>query len=440
MINRPNVRGVLQKSIAIYRSLSIILMNTVIIFIALNILANFIPSPAQKNNLEQYYKTPHDLLANNPELMQQIHDGKSIEEIKGIYSQFPNVKSHPVLEFMTIPVQTKYYHIGFENCRYNSFIHDKNIKSIINGSVWVFGGSTAFGVGVAGNETIASFLNLFDSTNKYINFGVPAYNQLTEINKLILLLKKGYRPKSVIFIDGLNDLYSLGQTTLHHTEFSAKNFNSYRLPNDVAKTKTTFSALYSLPIIRLYYEYRAKNYIQNNQPTSEELQGVYHMNDLYTKQPFLHYYISEILSQQTKDISNFLAQILNYYKTNIDLVQALSSHYNFDFQVYFQPFGVFSSKNLFIVDTNNIKQSALIYKNVKPVYEHIKTKIRSGELKRMIDISDAERYCDYPYVDLTHYSKSMNAVIAGLILKHQSLTKDSGQIFSRTNPQPETYN
>jgi hypothetical protein len=40
-----------------------------------------------------------------------------------------------------------------------------------------------------------------------VNFGAQAYDQRTEIDKLIYLLRRGYRPTKVVMLDGWNDLF-----------------------------------------------------------------------------------------------------------------------------------------------------------------------------------------------------------------------------------------
>ena len=72
---------------------------------------------------------------------------------------------------------------------------------------FVFGGSTTFGRGVPGDQTVVSYLNRFSrSKARYLNFGVPAHDSIREVEKLLDLLRKGYRPARVLFIDGLNDV------------------------------------------------------------------------------------------------------------------------------------------------------------------------------------------------------------------------------------------
>jgi lysophospholipase L1-like esterase len=76
--------------------------------------------------------------------------------------------------------------------------------------VWIFGGSTVWGVGAPDSETLPSQLarQINAAGNACVevtNFGVEAYVSSQELIFLIQELKAGYRPDVVIFYDGLND-------------------------------------------------------------------------------------------------------------------------------------------------------------------------------------------------------------------------------------------
>ncbi len=75
--------------------------------------------------------------------------------------------------------------------------------------VFVLGGSTTWGTGVADDKTIPSILQsmLGESYDVY-NFGESAYVSAQELNYLIFQLNLGNIPDSVIFYDGVNDGYA----------------------------------------------------------------------------------------------------------------------------------------------------------------------------------------------------------------------------------------
>ena len=75
--------------------------------------------------------------------------------------------------------------------------------------VFMFGGSTLWGTGVADDKTIPSIVQalLGDGYDVY-NFGDSAYVSTQELNVLLQLLAQGNIPDIVIFYDGVNDGYA----------------------------------------------------------------------------------------------------------------------------------------------------------------------------------------------------------------------------------------
>jgi hypothetical protein len=88
-----------------------------------------------------------------------------------------------------------------------------------NYNVFVFGGSTTFGMGLPDDETIASYLqecSLANHSGKHLavyNFGRIYYFSAQEMVLFERLLEAGFVPQVAVFIDGLNDFaYPDGQT------------------------------------------------------------------------------------------------------------------------------------------------------------------------------------------------------------------------------------
>ena len=85
-------------------------------------------------------------------------------------------------------------------------------------NVFVFGGSTTFGVGLPDDQTITSYLQQFADADHsspplaIYNFAQPAYFSTQERIQFQRLLGDGYVPQVAVFIDGLNDfLFADGQ-------------------------------------------------------------------------------------------------------------------------------------------------------------------------------------------------------------------------------------
>ena len=70
--------------------------------------------------------------------------------------------------------------------------------------VFCFGGSTTFGTFTKDQQSWPAFLaNELDSA-EVLNFGVPGFVPTQETAQFIYLMKQGYRPDAVIFMDGVN--------------------------------------------------------------------------------------------------------------------------------------------------------------------------------------------------------------------------------------------
>jgi len=85
-------------------------------------------------------------------------------------------------------------------------------------NVFVFGGSTTFGVGLPDDETIASYLEECAPANHsrgplaVYNFGRQAYFSSQELILFQQLLKAGFVPQVAVFIDGINEfLFDTGR-------------------------------------------------------------------------------------------------------------------------------------------------------------------------------------------------------------------------------------
>ncbi len=405
----------MKKILASYPTLALIFTNTVLLFVILNIIAWFMLRPA---DYAHYITNPKLMLENRPELMQQIYEGRSVADIKMIQELAPNLKSHPVLEFMTTPVTNTFYEVGAENCRMDSFITPVNFSNVMNGNTWIMGGSTAFGFRVAGNETISYYLNRTDSSTRYLNFGSPSYHQRLEIEKLIILLQKGYRPARVVFFDGLNDIVQLVSNPFDAAETPGKPFDAYVQDIGGSNMSINKNLLYALPVIRLWYHYRAKSAVKEEHTRELIRESLYHEKAMYNKHPFLHYKLTELYEPDAD--SALLLKTDRYYLGNFALIEALSKAWHFEYTVFYQPIGPLYENNPFIADKETFKQEFMRYKGFDAIHRHIRNRVKDGHYPGMVDLSASDALCTQPYVDLTHYSPSLNRLLAQQMLNHIS--------------------
>ncbi len=95
----------------------------------------------------------------------------------------------------------------FVNVSPIGFRHNDNNTSgdlTLNNKIWMLGGSTTFGYGVSDSETIPAYLQKIGKIDT-VNFGRGYYYSKQENLLLQKLLSSGYRPKVVIFLDGINE-------------------------------------------------------------------------------------------------------------------------------------------------------------------------------------------------------------------------------------------
>jgi hypothetical protein len=71
-------------------------------------------------------------------------------------------------------------------------------------AIFLFGGSTTFGIGVRDTETINYYLSERLHRSVY-NFSVPAYYSTPERVRFFTLVTEGVVPRTAVFIDGMND-------------------------------------------------------------------------------------------------------------------------------------------------------------------------------------------------------------------------------------------
>ncbi len=82
-------------------------------------------------------------------------------------------------------------------------------------TIWMFGGSTMFGYGAPDESTIPAYLARILKRDgrcaKVVNFGAASWQSSQELIQLIECLKRGQRPRAVIFYDGVNDSTTDGE-------------------------------------------------------------------------------------------------------------------------------------------------------------------------------------------------------------------------------------
>ncbi|MBI1798822.1 MAG: hypothetical protein HYR73_03960 [Candidatus Eisenbacteria bacterium] len=404
----------------LYVAVALSTFNTLLLFGLANLAAFVLRSPraAPASN----FVSVEEMHARHPGQFRALMGGHTDEEIQ-LLLQPPNLTWHPTLEFMEGPVTSRFYNVGLENMRYTRFVNARNAREKIDGATWVMGGSTAFGHAVTDDETIAAYLNELDSGATYLNFAVEAYHQNLEIDKLLLLLKKGYRPSRVIFVDGLNDFTRMHEVPFAPAESPSRLSNAYGWGFNISSAQHPPASFIvrRLPLLDALLtgiesgrERRIPNSELDRDADLDVPSALYHVD------PLLHYRAHARLAPDfdgaARDVHRYQTKILAYYSMNGRFLDRIAAAYGFDFEVFLQPLGPLSPSNAFHRDPVHYDRDPM-YRYFAAMRDTVRAAIAAGELPHFYDISDADRGCNSCYVDFTHYSPRLCREIAVAILK-----------------------
>jgi len=125
--------------------------------------------------------------------------------------------------FKKTPVRRRYVNVS-ENGFRVSRAQGPWPPSPTNFNVFVFGGSTTFGLWLPDEQTVPSFLQAALArqlaTNVCVyNFGTPYYYSTQERLRFERLLGQGIVPNAAVFVDGYNDFTRLDDTPEHRELF-----------------------------------------------------------------------------------------------------------------------------------------------------------------------------------------------------------------------------
>lgn len=270
------------------------------------------------------------------------------------------------------PRQTEFVNVSKYGFR--STPEEINLQFEPNNATWFFGGSTMFGYGVTDKETIPYLYSQL-SGERVFNFGNGKYYSEQENRKLELLLKYGFKPKRVIFLDGVNEKCDIGNEKWMSEAFDRYTHFQWKI-SDMFK-----------PILNLVLTVVQK--------------------------------ISPKTKQETAFTKNFTSFKCSRYGKEIDLNSAINFNlinrkklclaFDIDCMTFLQPM---SFQGGFIDES--VKQSE--FDIIRGKYNHISS---TFEKNNAINISDVFNSSDrHLYVDRVHYSKQGNQIIASEILKH----------------------
>lgn len=108
----------------------------------------------------------------------------------------------PLVGFVEGTITSRFVNIDEHGIRSNG--KTRRDVTAMQDAIWFFGGSTALGYGVADRETIPAQLEEITG-RPVINLGVRGNAAAMETRLMTHYLRIGYRPATVIFLDGINE-------------------------------------------------------------------------------------------------------------------------------------------------------------------------------------------------------------------------------------------
>lgn len=142
----------------------------------------------------------------------------------------------------------------------------KSVNHEMNNSTWFFGGSTIWGTGADDFSTIPSYYAKITNSS-VLNLGESGFNSFQELIYLQVLFTRGYKPKLVIFYDGINDGYQYCQQDdlprLRHAFTSRWTSMSKKLNELEDKSSQTSILKLSIKKLKQFYFFEPSEFFLN---------------------------------------------------------------------------------------------------------------------------------------------------------------------------------
>ena len=297
---------------------------------------------------------------------------------------------HPFLGWDAKPYEGEYVNVDASGIRKTwnpDFPPDVEPQTI-----YVFGGSTTWGMGARDQDTLPSHLSrlLNEHGRPFVvrNYGDIAYTFTQELINLILLLKAGHRPDYVIFYDGVNDVYAAYQSGRPGSVIDC-----FHLPEKFNERMTPLRAFWIgvTGLLRehcMIYRYAGRLAGSSGRPADFPEVG------------------ATFSDEQLRDLAE---RVADDYATSHALLEPLSKAYGFDYLTFWQPVSL-TEEHLLPEERLDIRTED---KALAAVHRYILGDLRERELKNFWDVSDALRGRDtLYYLDYCHLTGQGNAAVA----------------------------
>ncbi|MDX1521055.1 MAG: SGNH/GDSL hydrolase family protein, partial [Anaerolineae bacterium] len=304
----------------LYRMTAILVLNTLVLLILLELAATVILTvgtlPVAKSLVAQLTGQPNDLVEyyhTLPYYAEQIWSTQYWQEHKLALKK----KYHPYVVWRSPPFAGELLNIDQNGIRQTPGTRCKSDTY----RIFLFGGSTMWGWGAPDWGTIPAYLQAELQADHpesvcVVNFGEQAYVSTQSLVQLMLLLEAGEVPDMVIFYDGVNEVFAASQT--------------------------------GRPIIHQNFSETAAIF-EESQPSF--LRGLQALNSftlfqMVVAQLNIAQAGTEELSPNDVNTDQLAEAVVQAYLTNYKNVAALAESYGFDYYFFWQPYILTGDKPL----------------------------------------------------------------------------------------------
>ncbi|MBN1818301.1 MAG: SGNH/GDSL hydrolase family protein [Sedimentisphaerales bacterium] len=266
--------------------------------------------------------------------------------------------------------------------------------------VFMFGGSTMFGLGARDDRTIASdfsrLLNEKQQESYFVyNFGQPAYIFFQELIKLIVLLHDGYRPHYVLFYNGANEIYGSYQSGKAGVYL---NFEQIR------------HKVEDEPSSAVGYFYRG---FTRTIDSSKIYQAIDRLSQQFERNSLRE----KAVRYSDQQLRILAMEVADDYGKSIQLLQKLSESYGFEYICFMQPLLCLEEEPIedisLLGDPSRIQDPAF-----RKLHHYVYEEMRTRKFDRVVDISDTLQNRTTPiFYDFCHISEEGEALVAERLYK-----------------------
>lgn len=270
--------------------------------------------------------------------------------------------------------------------------HTWNLPAKQAVEIYMFGGSTMWGIGARDDYTIPSFLSkqlaqAFPERVHVVNYGTTGFVSTQEMMLLFRELQRGCRPRIAIFYDGYNDTFSAFQNRVSGITLNEQNRTA------------EFNILQS---------YRTRDLFAATLKKSNIYHAIHDIHEELFRQ-------KQLPSLPAKAENNLTIGVLNYYKANSDIIEAVGEKMEFSSLFYWQPTPYTRSNR------NKFEESWLRDRAQQEFFSEVYANVKNSRLQTKTsfhDISDVfEGYEGTLYMDFAHTTERGNRIIAGRIFR-----------------------